>query len=102
MKQLLTTVLLVLYISIKVQQTENIILITTDGYRWQELFKGMDSAIANNPKFNQGDSSYIFENYWSNEENERRKKLLPFFWNTIVDHGQIYGNRRFGHKVNNA
>jgi len=48
---------------IQAQQAENIIIITTDGFRWQEVFKGMDSAIANNSKFNQGDSSYIFEKY---------------------------------------
>jgi hypothetical protein len=87
---------------IRAQQAENIIIITTDGFRWQEVFKGMDSAIANNSKFNQGDSSYIFEKYWSNNENERRKKLMPFFWNTIVNHGQIYGNRKLDNKVNNA
>jgi hypothetical protein len=68
----------------------------------RKLFKGMDSAIANNSKFNQGDSSYIFEKYWSNDENERRKKLMPFLWNTISNHGQIYGNRTVGNKVNNA
>jgi hypothetical protein len=89
-------------ISANAQKAENIIIITTDGYRWQELFKGMDSAIANNPKYHHGDSSYIFEKYWSNDENERRKKLMPFFWNTIVNHGQIYGNRKFDNKVNNA
>jgi Type I phosphodiesterase / nucleotide pyrophosphatase len=88
--------------SIRAQQVENIIIITTDGFRWQEVFKGMDSAIANNPKFNQGDSSYIFETYWSDNEHERRKKLMPFFWNTIVNHGQIYGNRKLDNKVNNA
>ena len=30
--------------SIHAQQVENIIIITTDGFRWQELFKGMESA----------------------------------------------------------
>lgn len=25
-------------------QTENVIIITTDGLRWQEVFEGMDSA----------------------------------------------------------
>ena len=60
------------------RQTENIIIITTDGFRWQEVFKGMDSAIANNSKFNQGDSEYIYKTYWSNDEVERRKKLMPF------------------------
>lgn len=84
------------------QKTENIIIITTDGFRWQDLFKGMDSAIANNPKFNEGDSSEIFEKYWASNEIERRKKLMPFLWNTINAHGQIYGNRTIGNKVNNA
>src|SRR6186713_650615 len=79
--------------SIRAQQAENIIIITTDGFRWQEVFKGMDSAIANNSKFNQGNSSYIFEKYWSNSENEKRKKLMPFFWNTISNHGQLYGEK---------
>ena len=88
--------------SIQAQPADNIIIITTDVFRWQEVFKGMDSSIANNPKFNQEDSSYIFENYWSSNENERRKKLMPFIWNTIIHHGQIYGNRKFDNKVNNA
>ena len=83
-------------------KTENIIIITLDGFRWQEVFKGMDSAIANNPKFNQGDSEYIFKKYWRDNVNERRKALMPFLWNTIASDGQIAGNRFFGNKVNNA
>src|SRR6478736_3494682 len=84
------------------QKIENIIIITTDGMRWQEVFGGMDSAIANNPKFNQGDSSGIFFKYWSGDAGERRSRLMPFFWSTIVKHGQLYGNRNFDNKVDNA
>ena len=84
------------------QKTENIIIVTTDGFRWQEVFAGMDSAIANNRRFNQGDSEFIFKKYWSEDVNERRKKLLPFLWNTIAVNGQIYGNRNFGNKVDNS
>ncbi|MBS1732281.1 MAG: phosphoglyceromutase, partial [Bacteroidetes bacterium] len=65
------------------QKAENLIIITTDGFRWQELFKGMDSAIANNSKFNQWDSAYIFKKYWADDEKTRRKKLLPFIWSTV-------------------
>lgn len=83
-------------------KTENIIIVTTDGFRWQEVFKGMDSAIANNSKFHQGDSAYIFSTYWSDIKNERRKKLMPFLWTTIETKGQIYGNRTLGNKVDNA
>lgn len=72
------------------RQTENIIIITTDGFRWQEVFKGMDSVIANNPKYNQGDSEYLYKNFWGSTENERRKKLLPFLWSTVVTKGQIF------------
>jgi len=84
------------------QKTENIIIITTDGFRWQEVFKGMDSTIANNSNYYEGDSSYIFKTYWDNDETARRKKLMPFLWSTIDYHGQIYGNRFLGNKVNNA
>ena len=84
------------------RKTENLIIITTDGLRWQELFAGMDSAIANNARFHEGDSSYIFETYWDNDPGERRKKLLPFLWTTIAEQGQVYGNRNMGCNVNNA
>ena len=84
------------------QKTENVIIITTDGFRWQEVFGGMDSAIANRPKFNHGDSDFIYKKYWANDVNERREKLLPFLWNTVSQHGQIYGNRNYGNKVDNA
>ena len=71
--------------SIQAQQAENIIIITTDGFRWQEVFKGMDSAIANNSKFSQGDSSYIFEKYWSNNENERRNTTISAIsWAVVI------------------
>ena len=84
------------------QKTENIIIITTDGFRWQETFGGMDTAIANQRKFNHGDSAYIFKKYWANDAAERRKRLLPFLWGTLAGNGQIYGNRNFGNKVDNA
>jgi len=84
------------------QPVENIIIITTDGLRWQEVFKGMDSAIANDNRFNQGDSDYLFKKYWSNGEPERRKKLFPFLWSTVATQGQLYGNRMYSNKVGNA
>lgn len=81
---------------------ENLIVITLDGVRWQEVFKGMDSAIANSREYNQGDSSYIYDSYWADDMEERRAKLMPFLWSTVVREGQLYGNRTLGNKVNNA
>ena len=79
-------------------KTENVIIITTDGFRWQEVFTGIDKTIAQDNRFNQ-DSNYLFKTYWSDDLKERRKKLLPFIWNTIGTNGQIYGNRGLGNKV---
>lgn len=84
------------------QKTENIIIITTDGFRWQEVFGGMDSAIANNRRFNQGDSDYLYKKYWAADAGTRRKKLLPFIWSVVEAKGQIYGNRAYDNKVDNA
>ena len=84
------------------QTAENLIIITTDGFRWQEVFGGMDSAIANNKKFNQDDSAAIFKKYWADNALDRRKKLMPFLWSTIENNGQIYGNRKLGNKIDNA
>lgn len=86
----------------RAQKAENIIVITTDGLRWQEVFSGMDSAIANNKRFHRGDSSHIYQKYWSASAEERRKKLMPFLWSVIETKGQLYGNRYYNNYVNNA
>ena len=88
--------------SIAQTKVDRIIIITTDGLRWQELFAGIDSSIANQKKFNQDDSLQLYKSYWHKEAEERRKLLMPFFWNSIVQQGQVYGNRHFGNKVNTA
>jgi hypothetical protein len=62
----------------------------------------MDSTIASTKRFHQGDSASIFKNFWSNSATDRRSKLMPFMWSTIVNNGQIYGNRIYNCKVNTA
>ena len=82
-------------------KTENIVIVTLDGMRWQEVFGGADSAILKNKKYTK-DSSGTSNDFWLAESNERRKKLFPFLWNTVAAQGQLYGNRWVGNKVDNA
>ncbi len=78
---------------------KNIIIITTDGFRWQEVFRGADSNILHNP--NQvKDTALMCEQYWDDNLMERRKKLMPFFWNVIAKKGQLSGNRDLQSEVN--
>lgn len=97
---LFTTILI--YCNIQAQQAENVVIITFDGLRWQELFAGMDSALANNKAFNQNQKAYIYKTYDAPSEEERRKKLMPFMWSVIESQGRIFGNRKLGNKVDNA
>ncbi|TDW52592.1 phosphopentomutase/2,3-bisphosphoglycerate-independent phosphoglycerate mutase family metalloenzyme [Flavobacterium sp. 270] len=99
MKKAILILFILLCWKSQAQKTENIIIITTDGLRWQEVFKGVDTAIANDKKFNQGDSTYIYKKYYSAKSEESRKKIMPFLWSEIVAKGQIYGNREYGNKV---
>ena len=102
MKKGLFLPLILICLAATAQRSENIIIITTDGFRWQEVFKGMDSVIANNKEYNEGDSEYLFKKYWSDDEKERRQKLMPFLWKTISKAGQVFGDRRTGCRVDNA
>ncbi|MES1217431.1 MAG: alkaline phosphatase family protein [Bacteroidota bacterium] len=81
--------------------TGNLFIITIDGFRWQEIFSGADSALLCNEKYTD-DTAYMKALYWAGSAVERRKKLMPFFWNILAAKGQLYGNRDFDNKVNVA
>jgi hypothetical protein len=82
------------------QKTKNIVLISIDGYRWQEIFRGADSSLLFNRKYYRQDSSALSKKYWGSSTLQRREKLMPFFWNHIAKTGQLYGNRDLGNHVN--
>jgi len=83
-----------------IHKTKNVVVILIDGYRWQELFHGADFDLLNSKKYNPDDSLQRFKKFWSENLNERRKKLMPFTWNYIAKYGQLYGNRDLGNDVN--
>jgi hypothetical protein len=83
------------------KNTENLIIVTLDGFRWQEVFGGADSLLINDSTYVR-DTGSLKRQFWAASGEERRKKLLPFFWNTIESQGQLYGNRWKENKVNNA
>jgi hypothetical protein len=82
-------------------RTENIVIITLDGMRWQEVFAGVDETLMNDSVFNR-DRDGTKQRFWAESAEERRKKLFPFFWSTVAEQGQLYGNRRYNNKLDNA
>lgn len=82
-------------------KTENVILITLDGARTQEAFGGLDLDILKD-KTRRGkvEDSALYKKFWAATPEERRMKLLPFFWGTLMkDHGSIAGNRSLNSAV---
>ena len=74
------------------QKTENVIFITYDGLRWQELFGGADDRLLGEEAEAVKNETATRERFWSSTPEGRRETLLPFFWNTIVQKGQVYGD----------
>ncbi len=81
------------------QPVQNLFIITIDGFRWQELFTGADSTLINDERYCL-DTETMKMLYWDASSEERRRRLMPFFWSVVAAKGQIYGNRLFNNKVN--
>lgn len=98
----LLTIVLIQAFGQSVSPQKKVIVITTDGLRWQEVFKGLDTAILKMKSFQKGDSIAAAIKYGGFTDEERRNKLMPFFWSTIAKNGEIHGNRTKGSNVDNA
>jgi len=80
--------------------THNVILVTLDGVRVQEVFGGLDETIAAH------DAQDVYseiatgrERYGSGTAEARREALLPFFWKTLAPRGVVFGNPAHGNHV---
>src|SRR5439155_11804578 len=81
-------------------QTRNVILVTLDGLRIQEMFAGMDEVISQKEK-----RSGIYDleraraRYWRDTAEERRLALWPFFWGSLAGQGVVLGDKGRGSSV---
>jgi hypothetical protein len=82
-------------------ETENVIVVMTDGIRWQEVFRGADPKLIktlgpdapDGTKVRTASSQRL---YWRPTPTERRQALMPFLWRVVAAKGQILGNRDLG------
>lgn len=99
MKKLLNSILIALFLLLSASftfsqgKTKNVILITLDGARNQEIFGGLDLEILKSVNKN-AEKSDTYKRFWAETPIQRREKLMPFFWQTLMkNHGSIAGNR---------
>jgi len=111
MTRLLTQVLLVALLTLtavdwvgtqNVIVQDNVLLITLDGARVEEMFGGLDLEILRSSlrPGQKVEDSPAYRRFWADSAKARREKLLPFFWKTLmVEHGSIAGNSAAGSSV---
>lgn len=74
-------------------KTENVIVVTVDGLRVQEMFGGVDPALVTGATKSSIESLEIFKKkYWADTPEKRREALFPYFWKTFIKNGVILGN----------
>ncbi len=76
-------------------QTENLLVVTIDGLRWQEVFGGIDKSL-NNKMAGVENPRALREQFWRDTPEERREILMPFLWGTVVKDGKIFGDPNSG------
>ncbi len=90
-------IILILFLlqSVAILAKPNLLIITIDGLRWQEVFHGADYELTQSKKFVKN-SKLLLSKYWLKDQDQRKRKLMPFVWNTIASKGVIIGNRDIG------
>lgn len=81
------------------RETRNVILVTADGLRWQDLFGGMDPLLKDAKGTGMDDDKALKARLWRETPEERRKVLMPFFWSTLAPLGVVLGNLNKGSSV---
>ena len=76
--------------------TENVMLLMTDGLRWQEVFGGAEEILMTKENGGVTDVDALKKDYWRDTPEARREALMPFLWTVVAKQGQIYGNQAKG------
>jgi hypothetical protein len=76
--------------------TRNVLIVMSDGLRWQEVFNGVNEALLNKESGGVPGVPEIRRLYARQTPAESRRALLPFLWSHVANKGQIFGNRVLG------
>jgi hypothetical protein len=92
----LATLLLVAATACAQRATENVLLVTLDGLRWQDVFQGADNRMINKPDGGVRDLRQLRREFYRGAPEVRRALLMPFLWGVIAEQGQLFGDPAAG------
>ena len=76
----------------RTQPAKNVLVVTMDGLRWQELFGGLQGELLTKEGGGVSNASASQTRFGGDTAEARREKLMPFLWTVIARNGQIFGD----------
>lgn len=94
MKRLLLLVVLYFppFVFSQTAPAENLVLITLDGLRWQEVFRGLDMGLLADERFTE-DAEPLLAAFQAGSQHGSAGRLLPFLHEVVFRQGGVIGNR---------
>ena len=78
---------------------ENVLVVTLDGLRWQELFSGLDASLNTKEDGGVATPEALGARFDRPTPEARREALLPFVWTVVAREGQVFGDPAKGSLV---
>ncbi|MFG0333810.1 MAG: alkaline phosphatase family protein [Maioricimonas sp. JB049] len=75
---------------------ENVLLVTLDGLRPQDLFTGADETLLSRAAGGVRNERAIREAYWRDTPEQRRAAMMPWFWQSVAVEGVVFGDTSRG------
>ncbi|GLX76783.1 hypothetical protein tinsulaeT_01230 [Thalassotalea insulae] len=98
MKKTIITLLLCAAALPSIANERNLILVTIDGLRWQEVFNGKQQALIEDKILTKHVTPLIQTLTKQNSE-QAKHTLMPFIWDTVAQQGTLIGDRNKGSKM---
>ncbi len=70
----------------------NVLVVTMDGLRWQELFGGLQADYLTKAAGGVSDAAAVETRFGGATPEARRERLMPFFWSVVAKEGQVFGD----------
>ena len=74
---------------------DNLILVSIDGLRWQEVFQEYQDDVLDLETFEEQKAGLV-KQFSGTSAESKRQKLMPFLWRVLVKEGVLIGNRNLG------
>jgi hypothetical protein len=71
---------------------DNVLIVTLDGFRWQEMFSGYDASLNTKADGGVAKPEALAARFDRPAPEARREALLPFLWTVVAREGQVLGD----------